>query len=145
MVAKEERSWCMTIRLSLHDGSTNSDSTTKECSGTREGEGQSWMHQLAGGSLHKEDVTISSVHDESICTLHLMLEVKERQQNICGWGQWPCQIENDGKYYCERPVSLAGGGAVGWIYDNVWLIGRFTSIVNKTKVLSFGLGKASKV
>ena len=34
---------------------------------------------------------------------------------------------------------------MGWIHDNVWLIGRFTSVVNTAKILSFGLGKASKV
>ena len=32
-----------------------------------------------------------------------------------------------------------------WIYDNVWLIWRFTSFVNTTKKPSHGLGKASTV
>ena len=38
----------------------------------------------------------------------LVPEISGDSKTICGMGQWSSQVENEGRYQCNRPESLVG-------------------------------------
>ena len=74
------------------------------------GEGQSWIHLLAQGSPPQGRRYDQSAHDEPFA-LAFDAGSQERQQNICGLGQWSCQIEKRMKVFLR--VNSISCGVVG--------------------------------
>ena len=120
------------------DGSTNSDSTTEECSGTprcRSGraKGKDWIRLMAQGPLRKEDVTISLLTmmrqptetREAAMTKQpgdlkplvlkmpaedkkLVLEIRRDSKTIVDWVNGHVKLKTKESTICECPESLAG-------------------------------------